>query len=69
VYKKVNNADESFGDCGVLNIDDSGSVISVGENIGKNPKANINMEMYVLKREYYLQNYEHHHIQDHHFQN
>ena len=54
VYKKVNNADESFSDCGVLNIDDSGSVISVGENIGKNPKANINMEMYVLKRELFL---------------
>lgn len=54
VYKKVNNADESFGDCGVLNIDDTGSVISVGENIGKNPKANINMEMYILKRELFV---------------
>lgn len=51
VYKKVNNADEAFGDCGVVNIDDSGAVISVGENIGKNPKANINMEMYIMKRE------------------
>ena len=51
IYKKVNNADEAFGDCGVVNIDDSGSVISVGENIGKNPKANINMEMYIMKRE------------------
>ena len=44
IYKKVTNADEAFGDCGVLNIDDTGSVISVGENIGKNPKANINIK-------------------------
>ena len=54
VYKKVNNADEAFSDCGVLNIDDAGNVISVGENIGKNPKANINMEMYILKRELFV---------------
>lgn len=54
IYKKVTNADEAFGDCGVLNIDDAGSVISVGENIGKNPKANINMEMYILKRELFV---------------
>lgn len=54
IYKKVNNADEAFGDCGVLNIDDAGNVISVGENIGKNPKANINMEMYILKRELFV---------------
>jgi glucose-1-phosphate adenylyltransferase len=54
VYKKVNNADEAFGDCGVLNFDDSESVISVGENIGKNPKANINMEMYILKADLFI---------------
>ena len=54
IYKKVTNADEAFGDCGVLNINDSGDVISVGENIGKNPKANISMEMYILKRELFV---------------
>lgn len=54
VYKKVNNADEAFGDCGVLNFDEKMNVISIGENIGKNPKANINMEMYVLKTELFI---------------
>lgn len=54
VYKKVNDADEAFADCGVLNFDDSESVISVGENIGKNPKANINMEMYILKTDLFI---------------
>lgn len=54
IYKKVNNVDEVFGDCGVLNLDDLGNVISVGENIGKNLKVNINMEMYILKIELFI---------------
>ncbi len=54
VYKKVTNADEAFGDCGVLNFDDSGNVISVGENIGKNQKANISLEMYILKTDLFI---------------
>ncbi len=50
VYKKVTNADEAFGGCGVLNIDDlDNRVISVGENMGQKSKANINMEMYIMK--------------------
>ncbi len=50
VYKKVTNADEAFGGCGVLNIDDlDNRIISVGENIGQKSKANINMEMYIMK--------------------
>ena len=54
IYKKVTNADEAFTGCGVLNIDDTNQVISVGENIGKNSNANINMEMYVLKTELFM---------------
>lgn len=54
IYKRVNNADEAFADCGVVNLDDSKTVISVGENIGKNPKANINMEMYILKTDLFV---------------
>ncbi|WP_244834001.1 glucose-1-phosphate adenylyltransferase subunit GlgD [Clostridium sp. BJN0001] len=54
VYKKVNNADEAFGDCGVLNFDEFNNVVSVGENIGKKSDANINMEMYILKTDLFL---------------
>ena len=54
IYKRVSNADEAFADCGVVNFDDSKTVISVGENIGKNPKANINMEMYILKTDLFV---------------
>lgn len=54
IYKKVNNADEAFGDCGVLNFDEEMNVVSIGENIGKNSKANINMEMYMLKTELFI---------------
>lgn len=54
IYKNVDNADEAFADCGVLNLDDCSNVISVGENIGKSSKANINMEMYIMKRELFV---------------
>lgn len=54
IYKKIDNADEAFIDCEVLKVDDSGSVISVGENIGKSLKASINMEMYIMKTELFI---------------
>lgn len=65
VYKQVNNADIDFRNCGVLNFDntekhgvlslvDSKVVTSIGENIGKNSKADINMEMYILKTDLFI---------------
>lgn len=49
VYKNVKEPQSSFESCNVLNIDDLGDVISIGENIGKSKNLKINMEMYVLK--------------------
>lgn len=56
VYKNVTNADEAFGECGVLSFDenDPEKVISVGENIGKNNKASINMEMYIMRTDLFI---------------
>lgn len=65
VYKRVENADEAFVDCeilkfedkensGVLNFVDNKNVIKVEENKGKNPIVNINMEMYILKTDLFI---------------
>ena len=49
VYKNVKKPQNSFDDCKVLNFDDLGDVISIGENIGRNEEVNVNMEMYIMK--------------------
>ncbi|MDD6793817.1 MAG: glucose-1-phosphate adenylyltransferase subunit GlgD [Clostridiaceae bacterium] len=49
VYKNIKKPQPSFDDCNVLNFDDLGDVVSIGENIGRVEEANINMEMYVMK--------------------
>ncbi|MGV3027084.1 glucose-1-phosphate adenylyltransferase subunit GlgD [Clostridium thermobutyricum] len=54
IYKEVNNADKSFIDCDVLNIDEKNRVISVGENLGEKKHANISMEMYLMKTEIFI---------------
>lgn len=51
VYKEVEEADKKFIECEVLNIDNHNRVISIGENIGREKNAKINMEMYIMKRE------------------
>lgn len=54
IYKNVNNADRAYGDCDVLNIDNVGTVLSIGENIGRESNSNISMEMYVMKTELFI---------------
>lgn len=54
VYKKVKKPGTSFDDCNILNFDDLGDVISIGENIGRVDEAIINMEMYVLKTSLFI---------------
>lgn len=54
VYKNVSNADKKFIDCEVLNINDDERVISIGENIGREENANINMEMYIMRTDLFI---------------
>lgn len=54
VYKDVNDAKENFIDCEVLNINEVNRVISIGENIGKENRANINMEMYIMRTDLFI---------------
>ena len=55
MYKKVNNAKNSFINCDVLNIDEQGNIISVGENIGSAKEVNICMEMFVMEKDLFIE--------------
>lgn len=50
IYKNVHNADEDFLGCMTLNIDSSGRVLNIGNNIGAFPTANISTETYIMRR-------------------
>ncbi|MGG7179450.1 glucose-1-phosphate adenylyltransferase subunit GlgD [Clostridium paraputrificum] len=54
IYKNINNADKGFIDCDVLNINENGRVLSVGQNIGRENNANISMEMYIMSTELFI---------------
>ena len=54
IYKDVDKADKSFLECEILNINDDNRVISIGENIGRENSARINMEMYIMKTELFI---------------
>ncbi|MGL5574371.1 MAG: glucose-1-phosphate adenylyltransferase subunit GlgD [Sarcina sp.] len=54
VYKGIEDAKTNFLGCDVLNISNTGKVLSVGENIGSDKKANINMEMYLMRTDLFI---------------
>lgn len=51
LYKNVNNADTSFINCNVLNLDSDNDVISIGKNIGTSSKCNISMDMFIMSKD------------------
>ena len=53
VYKNVDNANKNFIKCETVNISEE-RVISIGENIGREKNAKINMEMYVMKTSLFM---------------
>ncbi|MDD6771442.1 glucose-1-phosphate adenylyltransferase subunit GlgD [Inconstantimicrobium porci] len=53
IYKKVNNANDHFYGCDLLNIEDE-RVVSVGKNIGNNKEATIGMEMFLMKKDLFV---------------
>lgn len=54
VYKNVKHVEDSFVDCNVLNIDNDGRIVSIGENIGLKSSTNIDMEMYIMKTDLFI---------------
>lgn len=54
VYKEVEDA-KNFVGCDILNFDQNRSrVSSIGENIGTDKKANISMEMYIMRTDLFV---------------
>ncbi|PAB58789.1 glucose-1-phosphate adenylyltransferase subunit GlgD [Anaeromicrobium sediminis] len=54
VYKKMINNNKRFLGRNSLNIDENGRVISIGRNAGNRRYYNISMEMYLMKKELFL---------------
>lgn len=54
VYKNICGADKSFFDCEILNINEDNRIISIGENIGREKDAKINMEMYIMQTDLFI---------------
>ena len=54
VYKNIKEVKDNFENCKVLNIDSNSKVISIGENIENNFNVNIDMEMYILKTDLFI---------------
>ena len=50
IYKNIDNANKDFKGCLTLNLDNNNRVINVGSNLGTFPRANIFMEMYIMRR-------------------
>ncbi|WP_394855051.1 glucose-1-phosphate adenylyltransferase subunit GlgD [Clostridium lamae] len=54
VYKNVDNAKRRFLGCETVNVNEDNRIISIGENISRDKDASINMEMYLMKTELFL---------------
>ena len=54
ICKDVKDANKSFLECEILNIDDYDRVISIGKNIGSKKQVIISMEMYVMKTQLFI---------------
>lgn len=55
IYKKTDNCIKSFINCDVLNIDENNRIISVGRNIGVQDRNNICMDMFIMKKEIFIE--------------
>jgi glucose-1-phosphate adenylyltransferase len=55
LYKKVRSEQEKYINCDSLNINNDGKVISIGRNIGKESNLNVSMEMYILKKDLFIE--------------
>ena len=54
IYKNIDNANKDFKGCLTLNLDSNDRVINIGSNLGAFPRANIFMEMYIMRRKDFI---------------
>lgn len=50
IYKNISNADTSFLNCNVLNLNCHDDIISVGENIGIKSDCNVSLDMFIMSK-------------------
>ena len=50
IYKKTNNAKKHYVNCSTVHVNEENKVLSIGKNIGEEAKANISMEMFIMKK-------------------
>lgn len=55
LYKKTQGEKDKYINCDALNINNDGKVISIGRNIGKENNLNVSMEMYILKKDLFVE--------------
>lgn len=51
IYKRIQDGNENFADCRVLNLDRNKNVLGVGRNIGSESSINVSMDMFIMRRE------------------
>lgn len=54
MYKSVSTAKKDFIGCEVLNIGEGNKVQSIGENVGTENKINVNMEMFLMRTDLFI---------------
>lgn len=54
IYKNVENDDERFNNCQIIKRNNEGRVIAIRKNPGKSEPVDINMEMYIMKKDLFI---------------
>ena len=54
IYKTVENQDDKFLNCQMIKKDENGRVVAIRKNNGSNKTTDINMEMYIMKKELFI---------------
>lgn len=54
IYKDETDIDKNFLGTTILNISRNNKILSMGSNIGRKSKGNISMEMYIMKKELFI---------------
>lgn len=54
IYKKIDNTTGKFDNCQVLRMNDNGRITAIRKNPCKDDTADVNMEMYILKKDLFI---------------
>ena len=54
IYKNINNSDDKFKNCQMIKKDTNGRIVAIRKNTGTSEDVDINMEMYIIKKELFM---------------